>query len=295
MIELRHLRYFIAVAEELNFRRAAERIHIDQTPLSRTIRDLEDQLGVLLFVRMPRKLRLTPAGARLLKEAHKLLIRLERTQRVVRATDTRYRAPLRIGIADGIAQPKLLECFAGWQALAPETPLELLEMCADEMITALRREEIDAGISFGLPEDKAIVQEPAWDYPLLAILPFGHELASLEKVALADLLAFPLISCKVDRQPGLLQQIRAIVQRYGPAPTIAGQASSLAGYVMRIAAGMGVGLADAGHVATLHRSDIVAVPLKEDERIITCVLHKRQRFGLTEELQRFLTHAKKLH
>ena len=66
MIELRHLRYFIAVAEELNFRRAAERIPMDQTPLSRTIRDLEDQLGVHLFVRAPRKLHLTPAGLRLL-------------------------------------------------------------------------------------------------------------------------------------------------------------------------------------------------------------------------------------
>lgn len=101
MLELRHLRYFIAVAEELSFRRAAERVHIDQTPLSRTIRDLEEQLGVLLFVRMPRNLRLTPAGARLLKEARQLFVRLERTRRVVRATDARYRAPLRVGVADG--------------------------------------------------------------------------------------------------------------------------------------------------------------------------------------------------
>jgi DNA-binding transcriptional LysR family regulator len=244
---------------------------------------------------MPRKLRLTPAGERLLKEAHKLFVRLERTRRVVRATDSRHRAPLRIGIADGIAQPKLSERFAGWQALAPETPLELSEMSADELAGALRREEIDAGISFGLPENEAIAQEPAWSYPLMAMLPLGHELASLERIALADLLAFPFISCKADRQPGLLQQMRAIVQRYGPAPTIVGEASSLAGYITRIAAGMGVGLADAGHVATLPRSDVVAVPLKEDELIITCVLHKHQRFGLTEELQRFLTHAKKLH
>ncbi len=295
MIELRHLRYFVAVAEELNFRRAAERIHIDPTPLSRTIRDLEDQLGVLLFLRMPRKVRLTPAGARLLKEARKLFIRLERTRRVVRATDARYRAPLRIGVADGIAQPRLSKCFASWQALAPETPIELSEMSADELANALRREEIDAGISFGLPDDEALAQEPAWNYPLVAMLPFGHELASLEKVALADLLAFPLISCRADRQPGLLQQMRAIVQRYSAAPTIAGEASSLAGYVTRIAAGMGVGLADAGHVATLHRTDVVVVPLQEDEHIVTRVLHKHQRFGLTEELQRFLTHAKKLH
>ena len=295
MIELRHLRHFIAVAEELNFCRAADRIHIDQSSLSRTIRDLEDQLAVSLFVRMPRKLRLTPAGVRLLEEAQKLFVRLERTQRVVRATDARYRAPLRIGIADAIAQPRLSECFAGWQASAPETPLELSEMSADELAAALRREEIDAGVSFGLPGDEAIAQEPAWNYPLVALLPFGHELASSEKVALADLLAFPLISCRADRQPGLVQQMRDIVRRHRTQLTITGEASSLAGYVTRIAAGMGVGLADAGHAATLQRTDVVAVPLQEDECIITWVLYKHQRFGLPEDLQRFLTHAKKLH
>lgn len=89
-MELRRLRYFIAVAEELNFRRAAERVHIDQTPLSRTIRDLEDQLGVQLVVRAPRKLRLTSSGLRLLKEARKLFIRIERARRVVLDTDAGF-------------------------------------------------------------------------------------------------------------------------------------------------------------------------------------------------------------
>jgi DNA-binding transcriptional LysR family regulator len=84
MIELRHLRYFIAVAEELSFRRAADRVHIDQTPLSRTVRDLEDQLGVQLFVRAPRKLHMTPAGLQLLHDARKIFIRIERTYRAVR-------------------------------------------------------------------------------------------------------------------------------------------------------------------------------------------------------------------
>ena len=85
------------------------------------------------------------------------------------------------------------------------------------------------------------------------------------------------------------------MQRFGPSPTIVGEASGLAGYVTRIAAGMGVGLADASHAATLHRTDVVAVPLQEDEHTITRVLHKHQRFSLPEELQRILTHAKKLH
>lgn len=295
MVELRHLRYFVAVAEELNFRRAAERIHIDQTPLSRTIRDLEDQLGVQLFVRAPRKLYLTPAGLRLLNEVRELLICIERIYQAVRETDVRFRAPLRIGIADGIAQPKLSECLGGWREVAPEVPVELTEMRASELAAALEREELDAGFSFGLPNDDAISQQPAWSYPAMALLPFGHELAFQPLLSITEVLFFPLLSCHADRLPGLQQQIRAIAQRYTTTPTFAGEARTLSGYYTRIAAGMGVGLADAGHVSTLRRSDIVAIPLHEDERITTYVLHKQQRFGLPDALQRFVAHAKTLH
>lgn len=291
MIELRHLRYFIAVAEELNFRRAAERVHIDQTPLSRTIRDLEEQLGVQLFVRASRKLHLTPAGLRLLKEARKVFIRIERAHRAVRETDARFRAPLRIGVADGIAQPRLSECLVRWREMAPEIPLELTEMRASELADALQREELDAGFSFGLPDDGAIAQQPAWSYPVMALVPVGHELASQSALPIADVLAFPLLSCHADRQPGLRQQMRAIVQRHTMTPTLAGEAHTLSGYVIRIAAGMGVGLGDAGHIAALRRSDVVAIPLREDEQITTFVLHKHQRFGLPDALQRFVAHA----
>ncbi len=294
MIELRHLRYFIAVAEELNFRRAAERVHIDQTPLSRTIRDLEDKLGVQLFVRAPRKLHLTPAGQRLLKETRKVFVRIDRTHRVVRETDARFRAPLRIGVADGIAQPKLSQCLIRWREIAPEIPLELTEMRALELADALRHEELDAGFSFGLPDDDAISQQPAWSYPVMALLPIGHELASQPVLLIADVLSFPLLFCQSDRQPGLMHQMRAIVQRHTATPTLVGEASTLAGYVTRIAAGMGVGLGDAGHAATLCRNDLVAIPLYEDERITTFVLHKHQRFGLPDALQRFVAHTKTL-
>jgi DNA-binding transcriptional LysR family regulator len=224
MIELRHLHYFIAVAEELNFRRAAERIHIDQTPLSRTVRDLEDQLGVQLFVRAPRKLHLTPAGLRLLQDARNIFIRIERTYRAVRETDARFRAPLRIGVADGIAQPKLSECMVRWREVAPEIPLELTEMRASELADALQREELDAGFSFGLPDDETLTQQPAWSYPVMALLPIGHELAGQSVLPIADVLAFPLLSCHAERQPGLLRQMQVIVHRYTSTPTLSGEA-----------------------------------------------------------------------
>lgn len=294
MLELRHLRYFIAAAEELNFTRAAERVHIDQTPLSRAVRDLEEDLGVQLFVRSPRRLRLTPAGHRLLDEARKIFIRIERTKRTVRQTHALYQAPLRVGVADGIAQPMLSDCFVRWKSVAPEIPIELKEMRARELSSALKREELDVGFSFGVPHDDAIAQDPAWHSRLMAVLPSAHELASLTVLPISALLSFPLLACSEERMPGLFAQMQAIVRRYTEHATIVGVADTAPGYVTRIASGVGVGLGDEGHTQTLLRNDVVVRPLVEDERITTYVLHKHQRFGLSEPVQRFLTHVSTL-
>jgi len=295
LIELRHLRYFIAVAEELNFRRAAERIHIDQTPLARTIRDLEERLGVTLFVRTSRRLQLTPAGAKLLDHARRLLARLERAKRAVRATDIRHREPLRIGVDESTVQPMLAECLAHWRRVAAAIPVELSEMRATELIAALRSEEVDAAFSFGLWDDEAIAQLPVWNYPLVAILSPEHELAGRELVSLAELLSFPAIACTEDLHPGLYRQMMAILRQYAVSPTIAGEARTLTGYLTRVAAGQGVGVADADHMRALQRKDIVIVPLADQVHITTYVLHKHRRNGLPESLQRFLTHVTTLH
>jgi hypothetical protein len=125
----------------------------------------------------------------------------------------------------------------------------------------------------------------------MAVLPYSHELSSREMVALSDLLAFPMLSCNEECLPGLLWQMRAIVRKYTDRATVAGEACTLSGYVTRIAVGVGVGLGDEGHVQTLRRNDVLALPLAEEEHITTFVLHKHQRFGGAEPVQRFLTHV----
>ena len=292
MIELRHLRYFVAVAEELNFRRAAERIHIDQTPLSRAVRDLEEELGAPLFVRLPRVLQLTPAGKKLLTECRRLLIRLERIKRTVRHTHMLYQAPLNVGVADGIAQPRLTDCLRSWRLLAPEVPLEIVEMRASELASALSREEVDVGFSFGIPDEKAIAQTPAWHYPLVALVPHGHEIAGHSEVPLSELLSFPLLYFNEERLPGLFAQMQVIIGKYTEQVTSAGAARTLWGYLTRIAVGVGVGVTDAGHIWALQRNDLVALPLAEQEHLTTFVLHKQQRFRTEEPLQRFLAHVR---
>lgn len=294
MIELRHLRYFIAVAEELNFRRAAERVHIDQTPLSRTIRDLENRWGVTLFIRAPRRLELTPAGAKLLTHARSLLIRLERAKRVVRAVDARYREPLRIGVDDSTVQPRLADCLSRWGRLVPETPVELREMHAAELLAALRNEEVDVGFSFGLQDEEAIAQQPAWHSPMVAIVSPEHELAVRQAVSWRALMSFPAISFSSATHPGLHGQVASVLREKVLSPVIAAEARTLSGYLTRVAVGQGVGVADADHMRTLQRSDVVVLPLAEPAHFTTYVLHKHQRFGLAEPVQRFLTHVSTL-
>ena len=294
MIEIRHLRYFIAVAEELNFRRASERVHIDQTPLSRAARELEDHLGVQLLIRGNRRLRLTPAGSKMLFEAKRLMLRIERVKHVVRMTHVLYKSPLRVGIADELAQPRLYRCLSSWRDVAPEIPLELTELRAREMPAALASEAIDVGFSFGITDGQEIIQLPAWSYPLMAVLPLDHELASCQMVSLSDLLAFPYLSWSVEGFPGLASQLGCFVQDHSISPMLAGEAGTVSGFVARLASGAGVGLIDSGHIETLRLNNAVCMPLTNQMDVTTFVAFKARRFASENPLKSFLTHIENL-
>jgi DNA-binding transcriptional LysR family regulator len=164
-------------------------------------------------------------------------------------------------------------------------------MNAEELLVALRNEEVDIGFSFGLPDDEAIVQQPAWHSPMVAILSPEHELAGRQAVSWSELLAFPVITYTAVLHPGLHQQAARILGQQPLSPVIAAEARTLSGYFIRVAMGQGVGIADADHVSSLQRGDIVVIPLTESAHITTYVVHKSQRFGLAEALQRFLSHV----
>src|SRR5690606_34922048 len=115
-MELRHLRYFIVLAEELNFTRAAERLHIEQSPLSRVIKDLEEELGTPLYHRGRRGSRLTTAGDVLLTDARQVLAMMEQMRKNVRAIASGYRGVIRIAISDGAVEPRLSGLLARLRA-----------------------------------------------------------------------------------------------------------------------------------------------------------------------------------
>lgn len=297
MIELRHLRYFRAVAEEQNFHRAAERIPVDLSALSRAVRELEEHVGVELLVRSPAGTRITPAGARMLDEVRGVFDAIEQAVRAAREVDGRERLPLRIGIADGLIQPMLSQCLAQWREAVPEIGLELTELRALLMAEALRREEIDVGFTFGLCRAEGLVQEPAWSYSLLVLMPAGHELADRPSLALSDVIGEPLIVCDPDYKPGVHHQVdRLLRQAAGDAVLdIAGKAGSLASFLTQIGAGYGIGLVDVGHMQTMARPDLAMVPLADPEaELVTHMLWKPPRDGqpLHASVRRFVEHVR---
>src|SRR5947207_1366335 len=144
--DLRRLRYFVAVAERLHFGRAAQALHISQPPLSRAIRALEEELGVVLFSRTRRRVELTPEGERLLEETRRLTGQLERTVHELRAMASGRHARLRIGfvsLADYGVLPGLLKSY---KAAHPAVRLALREMLSPEQAAALHAGELDFGL-----------------------------------------------------------------------------------------------------------------------------------------------------
>ena len=173
-MELRHLRCFTAVAEELHFARAAERLHIDQSPLSRTIKELEEDLGARLFVRTTRSTQLTRAGRLLLEHVPRIFAALEQARDSVRSASNGYHGQLRIALSDGITPSRLPALLAQCREEDPEVEVRLFEVSMAQQIKGLHDELYDAGFSMAEDVGDGIVVTPAWEDELMVAVPARH-------------------------------------------------------------------------------------------------------------------------
>ncbi|MFF4699579.1 LysR family transcriptional regulator [Streptomyces chattanoogensis] len=206
-MELRQVRYFVMVAQELHFGRAADRLHIVQSAVSQQIRRLERELKADLFDRSARQVRLTPVGERFLPEARALLAAEERARAVVRDLAANRAGVLRVGTTTGLGDhlDRVLDALAG---LAPEIGVELVAAPARERLERVAAGELDAAFVRGDADDgvhprtvnargagrEALSFVPLWQDPLVAAVPARHPLASSPgTIALADLADVPLV------------------------------------------------------------------------------------------------------
>lgn len=194
-MELRHLRYFVGVAEEQHFGRAAERLRVAQPSLSRQIRDLEREMGFLLFDRLPRGVRLSAAGKLFLSDARRILQDVNEAKRRAKRIALGKAGTLRIGIATAVSWHGLVvESFREFRRWQPDVELELHHLLSVHQVEAVLSGRLDAGFVANLtPWHKDLAHwEFAQDRMLLAV-PKGHPLTTREGIRLRDLREMPFI------------------------------------------------------------------------------------------------------
>jgi DNA-binding transcriptional LysR family regulator len=179
-MELRHLRYFVAVADEMSVRRAAQRLHVSQPPLSRQIHDLEDELGATLFNRSKQRLSLTPAGETFLKAVRQILSQVQRAAQLAKAASRGEAGQLSVAILPPIGGLFVPTAVRAFRERFPAVDLSISSLVPQEQLTALLDRRIDLGF-VPLPVVNMVPDldfEPVREVELMAALPPGHRLAN---------------------------------------------------------------------------------------------------------------------
>ncbi len=260
-MELRHLRYFVAVAEELHFRRAAERLHMSQPPLSQQIRALETELGVDLLVRDRRKVELTPAGRVLLDEAREVLAAADRAATRTRAVARGEAGELSVGFVGSAMYGRLPEVLREYRTGLPEVTLRLRELSTADQLDALADGSIDVGICRPSRPQPGLRMETVHREPMLAAVPAGHRLAARDEIALADLEGETWVLLTSRSAPGIRASLTAAVERTPHGTQEVAEIRSVLGL---LTAGIGVSLVPASVAATGDRGGVAYRPLAGD-------------------------------
>ncbi|VVD73723.1 LysR substrate-binding domain-containing protein [Pandoraea soli] len=246
-MELRHLQYFIAVAEERHFTRAAARVGIQQPPLSLQIRQLEAELGGPLFVRLPRDVVLTELGEAFLPEARQVLERVERVKRRMQQISRGEAGQIRIGFAGATYfEPRIPAWIRDFRARYPDVQLHPQQSNTASLLTALVDEAVDVAFvrtPFELPP--GIVTVPVADEPMVLVLPLGHPMCARERVPLAALARDEFILLPREISPALYDRTIAACESAGFHPKLGQEAPQITSIVPMVAAGFGVSLVPA--------------------------------------------------
>jgi DNA-binding transcriptional LysR family regulator len=243
-ITLRQLQYFVAVAEEQHFTRASERLLIAQPSLSRHVRDLEDLLGVELFVRDTHGVTLTEAGRELLSRAKTLFAMLERTVDAVRSAAAGQRGRLRLGYYGPAFYNNFAtrSAFERFRAESPDVEVISREVFAEQIVPALRQGQIDIGIGRATSRVSDVEFRRIAVETLVALLPESDPLASEPQVSLAKLSGRNLITFQSELAQPLNERIAEIARNANATFTLAQQFTQLSTIVFNVARGEGIAL-----------------------------------------------------
>jgi DNA-binding transcriptional LysR family regulator len=243
MIELRQFRQFIAVAEELSFRRAAERLNMAQPPLTATIKRIEDEVGAILIERTNRIERLTEAGRVFLDEARKTVNQAERAMLAAQRAGAGLTGTLRVTFVASAAREILPSILLRFREHYPAVKLELREAMTTQQLVSLANDESDLGFVIPPLQDAENLNiEVIARNRLVAALPEGHPLTKADQITLADMSQESWILFAARQGPGLHRIIHAACAKAGFSPSIGQEAPQMDTIASLVAGGMGVAL-----------------------------------------------------
>jgi LysR family transcriptional regulator, benzoate and cis,cis-muconate-responsive activator of ben and cat genes len=291
-LELRHLRYFIAVAEELHFGRAAARLGIAQPPLSQQIQRLEALLDIALFDRTSRRVQLTEAGRALLDGGRRLLSQASDLAETTRRTGRGETGALTVAFAASVMFLSLPTIIRRFRARYPQVHLELREMPTAMQLAALHTGEIDVGFVRQPGRDDSLHIETMMQEPLLIALNRRHPLAHLRRLPLSKLAHEEFVLFPQDLAPGLYDQVFAVCREAGFRPHVVQESRELYTTVSLVEAGLGVTIVPAsvqkmGWTGVVYRSissplamsHIAAATRVEDNSPVTKAFIRLARAG----------------
>jgi len=241
-MELRHLRYFVAVAEQLHFRYAAEIMHVAQPALSQQIKQLEEEIGVTLFERSRHKVCLTPAGKAFYENAQRILQQADQAVAKARKVESGDAGTIRIGFVSTAAIRVLPVAMKKLQKQIPQAEVELNELAAGEQVDRLYREQLDIGfVHAKLSQDVFKTMVVARDRLIVAV-PGSCKLARSRRVDLKDLSSWPAIMPAGHSSSGFYEQVRMTYKLAGVRPERVHNTRLLQTGLLLVAAGLGVSL-----------------------------------------------------
>lgn len=259
-MELRHLRYFVAVAEELHFRRAAERLHMSQPPVSQQVRALEAELGVELLRRNQRRVELTPSGAAFLLDAREILAHVEVAVAGARRIAAGELGELRVGFVGSAMYGRVPELLRRFGERRPDVQVRLRELTSTAQVTALQGHHIDIGFLRPPVLAQGVTVEVIEREGVVLAVPADHALARRDSIDLTDLADTSFITLSRADGPGINVALTGAMAAAGAPFRIVQEVSELATAVGLVAAGVGVCVVPAS-LAALDRHDVAYRPL----------------------------------
>lgn len=241
-MDLRQLKYFVTVAEELSFVRAAQRLHMSQPPLSQQVKALEQELGVELLSRNRREVKLTDAGRVFLAESRELLAKAQAVAHRTRQAAGGEQATLRVAMATSALFHVLPRLLAQMQAQLPGMVMTITDMNSDEQVRSLAVDRIDLGFIHARPDTRGLARCPVVADGFAVVLPATHALAHRPGLTLRDLQDDGMVAFSREHAPALFDALIASCQQQGFSPRIAHVARHPASLLQMVQLGLGVSI-----------------------------------------------------